>query len=42
MSNRVWDASFDWPTFEGTGDVATGEQVTDAVVRRAADRRAGY
>lgn len=38
MSNRVWDDSFDWPTFEGTGEVATREQVTDAVVRGAADR----
>jgi hypothetical protein len=38
MSNRVWDDSFDWPTFEGTGEVATSEQVTDAVARGAADR----
>jgi hypothetical protein len=33
LSNRVWDDTFDWPTFEGTGETATGEQVTDAVAR---------
>jgi Ribbon-helix-helix protein, copG family len=38
MSNRVWDDSFDWPTFEGTGETATSEQVTEAVVRGAAGR----
>jgi Ribbon-helix-helix protein, copG family len=36
MSNRVWDDSFDWPTFEGSGETATSGQVTDAVARGAA------
>lgn len=37
MSNRVWDDdSFDWPTFDGTGETATSEQVTEAVARGAA------
>ena len=38
MSNRVWDGPFDWPSFEGTGEPATSDQVTDAVVRAAATR----
>jgi hypothetical protein len=38
MSNRVWDSSLDWPTFDGTGETATGDEVTTAVAR-AADRR---
>jgi Ribbon-helix-helix protein, copG family len=38
MSNRVWDGSLDWPTFEGTGQPATGDEVTDAVARAAARR----
>jgi hypothetical protein len=38
MSNRVWDDSLDWPTFEGTGATATKAQVTTAVARAAADR----
>jgi hypothetical protein len=36
MSNRVWDGSLDWPTFEGTGQPATSDEVTDAVARAAA------
>jgi hypothetical protein len=36
MSNRVWDGPFDWPTFEGTGEIATTERVTDVVAREAA------
>jgi Ribbon-helix-helix protein, copG family len=38
MSSRVWDGAFDWPTFDGTGETATSEQVTEAVARGAADR----
>jgi hypothetical protein len=38
MSNRVWDDSFDWPTFDGTGDTATSAQVAAAVARAAASR----
>ena len=36
MSNRVWDGSLDWPTFDGTGEVATSEEVAEAVARGAA------
>jgi hypothetical protein len=38
MSNRVWDGSFDWPTFEGSGDPATSGEVTEAVAQAAARR----
>jgi hypothetical protein len=38
MSNRVWDGPFDWPTFEGSGEPATGSQVTEAVARGVAGR----
>jgi hypothetical protein len=38
MSNRVWDGSFDWPTFGGTGETAAGDEVTEAVARGAAHR----
>jgi hypothetical protein len=38
MSNRIWDGSLDWPTFEGTGEPATSDEVTDAVARAAASR----
>jgi hypothetical protein len=38
MSNRVWDRPLDWPTFDGTGEPATREEVADAVARGAANR----
>ena len=38
MSNRVWDGSLDWPTFEGTGEPDTSAAVTAAVARAAASR----
>ena len=38
MSNRVWDGAFDWPTFEGTGEPATRDEVTETVTRAAATR----
>ncbi len=38
MSNRVWDGSFDWPTFEGGGDPATSDEVTGAVARGASSQ----
>jgi Ribbon-helix-helix protein, copG family len=38
MSNRVWDSPFDWPTFEGSGEPATSDDITEAVARGAADR----
>jgi hypothetical protein len=37
MSNRVWDGSLDWPTFDGSGETATSDEVTETVAR-AADR----
>ena len=38
MSSRVWEDGLDWPTFEGTGEPATSEEVTRAVARGAATR----
>ena len=38
MSNRVWDDPLDWPTFEGTGEPATKDEVTKTVARAAAGR----
>jgi Ribbon-helix-helix protein, copG family len=35
MSNRVWDSPFDWPTFDGSGEPATSDEVTEAVNRGA-------
>jgi hypothetical protein len=37
MSNRVWDGSLDWPTFDGSGETATSDEVAETVAR-AADR----
>jgi hypothetical protein len=37
MSSRVWDEPLDWPTFEGTGQPALGDEVTGAVARGAAE-----
>jgi hypothetical protein len=37
MSNRVWDGSLDWPTFDGSGETATSDEVTETVAR-AVDR----
>jgi Ribbon-helix-helix protein, copG family len=36
MSNRVWDSSLDWPTFDGTGETAASDEVTETVARAAA------
>jgi hypothetical protein len=36
MSNRAWDSSLDWPTFDGTGETATSDEVTETVARAAA------
>ena len=38
MSNRVWDGSLDWPTFEGSGKPALSDEVTEAVVRAATSK----
>ena len=35
MSSRVWDEPFDWPTFDGAGKPALGDEVTQAVARGA-------
>ena len=37
MSSRVWDESLDWPTFEGNGNPALGDEVTTAVARGATE-----
>ncbi len=36
MSNRVWDSALDWPTFDGTGETATSDEVSETVARAAA------
>ncbi len=36
MSARVWDEPLDWPTFEGSGSPALGDEVTRTVARGAA------
>jgi hypothetical protein len=38
MSNRIWDTPFEWPTFEGTGEAATSDEVTATVAQAAARR----
>ena len=35
MSSRVWDEPLDWPTFDGTGKPALGDEVTQTVARGA-------
>ena len=37
MSNRVWDSPLDWPTFDGSGQTATRDEVTETVAQ-ATDR----
>jgi hypothetical protein len=36
MSSRVWDESLNWPTFDGNGKPALGDEVTQTVARGAA------
>jgi hypothetical protein len=38
MANRVWDEDLDWPTFDGTGEPVTSEDVTAAVAAGATER----
>ncbi len=38
LSNRVWDSAFDWPAFDGAGEPATSDEVTDMVARAAEER----
>jgi hypothetical protein len=35
LSNRVWDAPFDWPAFDGSGEVASSLEVRETVARAA-------
>ena len=35
MANRVWDDEpLDWPTFEGTGEPVTNEEIRGEIARR--------
>lgn len=36
MANRVWDEPLEWPTFDGSGDAVTDEEVTEVIERDAA------
>jgi hypothetical protein len=36
MSHRVWEGALDWPTFDGAGETATSDEVTETVARAAA------
>lgn len=38
MANRVWDEPLDWPTFEGSGEPVTKDEVRAAVARRTGER----
>jgi hypothetical protein len=33
MSTRVWDEPMEWPTFEGSGQSVTNEEISRAVAR---------
>lgn len=35
MSTRVWDEPLEWPTFEGSGQAATSEEISRAVAGNA-------
>lgn len=35
MSTRVWDEPLEWPTFEGSGQPVTNEEISGAVARNA-------
>ena len=35
MSTRVWDEPLEWPTFEGSGQPVTNEEISRAVARNA-------
>ncbi|GLW21731.1 ribbon-helix-helix protein, CopG family [Microbispora triticiradicis] len=38
MANRVWDEPLDWPTFEGSGEPVTSDEITSVVAREATGR----
>lgn len=33
MANRVWDDPLDWPTFDGSGEPVTRDEVTETIVK---------
>ena len=35
MSTRVWDEPLEWPTFEGSGQPVTNEEISRAVAENA-------
>ena len=35
ISTRVWDEPLEWPTFEGSGQPVTNEEISQAVARNA-------
>jgi hypothetical protein len=38
LSNRVWDGPFEWPSFDGTGEPATSDEVTETIAQAASTR----
>jgi hypothetical protein len=34
MSSRLWDEPLDWPTFDGPGTPASGDEVTRTIAQR--------
>jgi hypothetical protein len=34
MANRVWDEQLDWPTFEGSGEPVSKDEIRSEVARR--------
>jgi hypothetical protein len=38
MSTRVWDESLAWPTFTGSGEPVSRDEITRAVAHGAAER----
>jgi hypothetical protein len=36
LSNRVWDEPLDWPAFDGSGEPATSQEVSQTVAKAAA------
>jgi hypothetical protein len=35
MSTRVWDEPLEWPTFEGSGQPVTNQEISQAMARNA-------
>lgn len=34
MANRVWDDPLDWPTFAGSGESVTRDEITETIAKR--------